>query len=215
MTKDQESIAAGNDYGQLGSLKPLNVTTRNACVPVQLYNIDLQIQANHSTNHSIAFPMNSLVKCLKKVPCLDEKYHPQVTFLGPRDEWMRKAGKYKYLYKMDAEIAYDWLWVWFDANHPSFQNCIIDTSNNVRDEMNHFTEKNIEEAITTTDPDITGISLVLDAEGEENSEGMCNIDHEAASPYTMHTAVLPKQSLIDANINSAIRATKRPKQRDS
>jgi hypothetical protein len=28
MTKDQESIAAGNDYGQLGSLKPLNGTTQ-------------------------------------------------------------------------------------------------------------------------------------------------------------------------------------------
>ncbi len=34
MTKDQESIAAGNYYGRLGSLKPLNGTTRNACVPV-------------------------------------------------------------------------------------------------------------------------------------------------------------------------------------
>ncbi len=34
MTKDQESIAAGNDYGQLGSSKSLNGTTRNACVPV-------------------------------------------------------------------------------------------------------------------------------------------------------------------------------------
>jgi hypothetical protein len=45
---------------------------------------------------------------------------------------------------------------------------------------------------------------MLDAEDEENSEGMCNIDHEAASPYTIHTAVLPKPSLIDANINSAI-----------
>ncbi len=65
MTKDQESIAGGNDYGRLGSLKPLNGTTRNACVPVQLYNIDLQIQANHSTNHSIAFSMNGPVECLK------------------------------------------------------------------------------------------------------------------------------------------------------
>jgi hypothetical protein len=46
----------------------------------------------------------------------------------------------------------------------------------------------------------------LDAEDEENSEGMCNIDHEAASPYTIHTAVLPKPSLIDANVNSAIMA---------
>ncbi len=35
---------------------------------------------------------------------------------------------------------------------------------------------------------------------------MCNIDHEAASPYTIHTAVLPKPSLINSNINSAIMA---------
>jgi hypothetical protein len=49
------------------------------------------------------------------------QYRPQVTFLGPWDEWMKKAGKYKNLYKMDTEIAYDWLWVWVDANHPSFQ----------------------------------------------------------------------------------------------
>ena len=93
-----------------------------------------------------------------------------------------------------------------DANHPSFQNCIIDTSDNVCDGMNHVTEKIIEEAITTTDPDIIGISLVLYTKDEENSEGMCNIDHEAATPYTVHTTVLPKPSLIDANINSAITA---------
>jgi hypothetical protein len=72
--------------------------------------------------------------------------------------------------------------------------------------MNHVTEKFIEEAITTTDPDIIGISLLLDAKDEENSEGMCNIDHEAASPYTIHTVVLPKPSLIDANVNLAIMA---------
>jgi hypothetical protein len=59
----------------------------------------------------------------------------------------------------------------------------------------------------TTDPDIIGILLVLDAKDEENSEGMCNIDHEAASPYTIHTAVLPKPSLVNANVNSAITAT--------
>ncbi len=114
---------------------------------------------------------------------------------------MKTAGKYKYLYEMDTEIAYNLLWVLVDANHPSFQNCIIDTSENVRDGMNHVTEKIIEEPITTTDPDIIGISSVLDAEDEENSKGMCNIDHEAASPYTIHTAVLPKPSLIDANVD--------------
>jgi hypothetical protein len=90
-------------------------------VPVQLYNINLQIQANHSTNHSIAFPMNGPMECLKKLLCLNEKYYPQVTFLGLQDEWMKKAGKYKYFYEMDTDIAYDWLRVWVDVNHPSFQ----------------------------------------------------------------------------------------------
>jgi hypothetical protein len=92
---------------------------------------------------------------------------------------------------MDTEIAYDWLRVWVNANHPCFQNCIIDTSDSIRDGLNLITKKFIEEAITTINPDIIGISSVLDAEDEENSEGMCNIDHEAASPYTIHTAVLP------------------------
>ncbi len=77
---------------------------------------------------------------------------------------------------------------------------------NVCDGLNHITEKIIEEVITTTDPDIIGISLVLDVKDEEISEGLCNIDHEAAFPYTIHTAVLPKPSLIDANVNSAITA---------
>jgi hypothetical protein len=96
--------------------------------------------------------------------------------------------------------------IWVDANYPSFRKCIIDTSDSVRDELNHITEEIIEEAITSTDPDIIGISSVLDAEDEENSEGMCNIDHEVPSPYTIHTAVLPKLSLINANVNSAITA---------
>jgi hypothetical protein len=84
-SNDQRSreYCSGNDYGRLGSYKPLNGTTRNACVPVRLYKIDLQIRANHSTNHSIAFPMNGPVECLKKLPCLDETFCPQVTFLGP------------------------------------------------------------------------------------------------------------------------------------
>ncbi len=35
---------------------------------------------------------------------------------------------------------------------------------------------------------------------------MCNIDHEVPSLYTIYTAVLPKPSLINANINLAITA---------
>jgi hypothetical protein len=51
--------------------------------------------------------MSCPVEFLKKLPYLDEKFCPQVTFLGPRDEWMKKAGKYKYLYKMDTDIDYN------------------------------------------------------------------------------------------------------------
>ena len=119
---------------------------------------------------------------------------------------MKKAGIYKHLYEMDTKIAYDWLRVWVNAKHPSFQNCTINTSDSVRDGLKLITEKIIEEAITTTDPYIINISLVLDAEDEENSERMCNIDHEVPSLYKIHTAVLPKPSLIDSNINSAIMA---------
>jgi hypothetical protein len=109
MTKDQESIAAGNDYGRLGNLKSLNGTTQNACTLVPLYNINLQIQANHSTNHSIAFSINGPMECSKVLPCVDADHRPQVTFLGPGDEWRKVAGKYKYLYEMDTETAYNWL----------------------------------------------------------------------------------------------------------
>ncbi len=83
MTKDQESIAAGNDYGRLGNLKSLNGTTQNVCTPVRLHNINLQIQANHSTNHSIAFPISGPMECSKVLPYVDANHRPQVTFLGP------------------------------------------------------------------------------------------------------------------------------------
>ena len=44
MIKNEESIAAGNDYGRLAHLKTLNGTTQNACVPIWLYSINLQIR---------------------------------------------------------------------------------------------------------------------------------------------------------------------------
>ncbi len=76
MTKDQESIAAGNDYGRLGNLKSLNGTTRSACTPVRLYNINLQIRANHPTNHSIAFPITGPMECSKVLPYVDANHRP-------------------------------------------------------------------------------------------------------------------------------------------
>jgi hypothetical protein len=34
--------------------------------------------------------MNGPVECLKKLPCIDERYPQQVIFLGPRDEWIKR-----------------------------------------------------------------------------------------------------------------------------
>ncbi len=56
------------------------------------------------------------------------------------------------------------------------------------------------------DPCIMGVSTIVDAEDEENAEGTSNVGHKSATPYTIHTAVLPKPSLIYANINSSINA---------
>ncbi len=53
---------------------------------------------------------------------------------------MKKAGKYKHLYEMDTNIAFDWVRVWVDAKHPSFQNCTIDTLDSVRDGLNLIKE---------------------------------------------------------------------------
>jgi hypothetical protein len=41
--------------------------------------------------------------------------------------------------KMDTEIVYDLLQVWIGANHSSFKECTIDTSDNVCYKINHVT----------------------------------------------------------------------------
>jgi hypothetical protein len=71
----------------------------------------------------------------------------------------------------------------------------VDTSNNVSYKMNNVTNEIVEEAITTSNPGIIGILSILDADIFENAEGVKDIDHKSATPYTIHTAVLPKPSL--------------------
>ncbi len=150
--------------------------------------------------------MTGPIECSKVLLCIDLDHQPQVTFLGPRDEWYKVAGKYKYLYEMDTETAYNWLQVWVGAKHPSFEGCTIDTFKNVCLQMDRVTNQIVQEAITMDDPPIMGVSAIVDAEDEENAEGISNIDHKSATPYTIHTAVLPKPSLIDANVNTSINA---------
>ena len=62
---------------------------------------------------------------------MDHDHQPQVTFLGPTDEWCKAVGKYTHLYNMDTENAYNWLRVWFDAKNPSFAGFVINTLDTV------------------------------------------------------------------------------------
>jgi hypothetical protein len=158
--------------------------------------------------------MNGPVECSKVLPCVNSDHWPQVTFLGPKDEWRKVAGRYKYLYEMDAENAYDWLCVWVDAKHPSFEGCSFNTSNDVRLQMKNVTNEIVQDAITTNESTIIGVSTMLDAENEENTEIMNDANYTSA-PYRIHTAVLPKPSLIDATVSSAIDATRKIIQPDN
>ena len=64
----------------------------------------------------------------------------------------------------------------------------------------------MQNAITTNDSTITGVSsTMLDAANEENIEIM-NVTNDTSSSYRVHSAVLPKPSLIDAFVNSAMTA---------
>jgi hypothetical protein len=65
----------------------------------------------------------------------------------------------------------------------------IDKSEDAQTRINNVTNEIVQEAITTENPDIVGMSATLDAEDEEDIGEMNNIDHKSASPYTIHTAV--------------------------
>jgi hypothetical protein len=51
----------------------------------------------------------------------------------------------------------------------------------------------VQEAITRNDPHMMGVSTIVDAEDEENAEGTSNVDYKSATPYTIHTAILPNR----------------------
>jgi hypothetical protein len=63
--------------------------------------------------------------------------------------------------------TYNWLRVWVDAKHPSFEGCSLNTSDDVRLQMNNVTNKIVQDTITTNDSTIIGVSTMLDAKNEE------------------------------------------------
>ena len=73
---------------------------------------------------------------------------------------------------MDTENAYSWLYFWVGAKHHSFEGCPVNTSDEIRQQMNSVTKEIMQNAITTDDSTITGVSTMLDAVNEDNIEIM-------------------------------------------
>ncbi len=63
--------------------------------------------------------------------------------------------------------------------------------------MNRVMDQIVQGAITMDDPHIMGVSTIVDAEDEENAEGTSDVDHKSATPYTIHTAVLPIRAALE------------------
>ncbi len=89
------------------------------------------------------------------------------------------------------------------ANHPSFEGCTVNTSDDLCLQMNNLTNEIVQDTITTDDSTIACVSTMLDDENEDNAEIINGINGKS-SPCMIHTVVLPKTSLIDATVNLAI-----------
>jgi hypothetical protein len=115
------SLASGCDFGRLKRFPIMNQTTLSVVCPIRNFNIDLMIKPNHSTGHSICFPSNGPNEASKVLPSMDSSRLPQVTFLGPKERWRVIRKKWKKLYHIDCNKAYEALRVWTGLDNPNFK----------------------------------------------------------------------------------------------
>ena len=196
------SLANGYDYGRRSSLPILNGTTRSAIVPCRIYNIDLNFKANHSTGHSIAFPSDGPSQTSKILPWCDAKVQPQITFLGPKEQWRKEKLTYRYLYELNVKNAYEWLDVWIKLGNPMFSYITVDRSAEKYSQLEKVTADIENNAIITTSKNIVNIDEMLRI--EEPNDKPCKTNTPA--PLIQHSAVLPKPTLVNINDNCAIDA---------
>jgi hypothetical protein len=201
------SIANGHDYGRQGSLPKLNATTLNAIIPCRCFNIDIKLMGNHSTGHSIAFPCDGPVETSKILPCHSPDNCPQVTFIGPKEAWRKAKKMYKYLYSLDVEEAYRWLRVWKELKNPFFENVTVDESKNLQRSLRQVTDQIERDAIVTNSRDVIEMATLAQSEDDDVAEIQSdNLSDNSSSPLIIHSAVLPKPSLVEVGMNYAVEA---------
>ena len=203
-TGHKYSLANGHDYGcGLQSLPKLTPTMLNAILPARAFNINILIRPNHSTAHSIVFPSDGPVEVAKVLPHATPDQRPQVTFLGSRDAWRKAKGRYRSLYELDVSGTYSWLRTWVALGHPQFADIEIDNSGPMHERLATEAAAIENDAIANDDTDIAAMSAHMDFEDNDDIE---NTGNTTIIPDLVHAAVLPKPSLINSGINTALTA---------
>ena len=208
------SIASGHDYGRRLHFPDVNGTTLSAVCPVRNYNIDVLLKANHATGHSICFPSNGPTESSKELPCVDPDRIPHVTFLGPKDKWRKQKGKWKHLYQLDCDKAYEALRIWVGLRNPAFDGIKIEDTKekraNLLDKVSNLVQYTM---VITEDPAVAGISCFVDEQdSEETGENKSDTSGirveddrvDGTEGQLVHSAVLPQQSLATTGKNSGI-----------
>ena len=163
------SIASGHDYGRLKKFPKINGVTLGAVVTVRNYNISLSIKSNHSTGNSICFPSNGAVQTAKHLPVVDVDRIPHVTFLGPKDRWRKEKKRWRHLYRLDSEMAYEALRIWRGLNNTTFDGVEVNDTPGNRAALERKALELIEQSlIISENPTVQGVSDAAEADYNEN-----------------------------------------------
>ena len=82
------SIANGYDYGRISNLPDLNLVTKNSISLVRIVRKTINLNSQTHSSYARKFNSNGPQVCAKTIlEALDEKYIPQVTFIGSKDKW--------------------------------------------------------------------------------------------------------------------------------
>jgi hypothetical protein len=166
------SLASGHDYGRLSKFPNISGVTLRSILPVQIYNIDILVKANHAKGHCICFPSNGPVESAKELPCIDLERIPRLTFLGPQDRWRKEEGRWSHLCEFDYEDAHEALRILVALKNPAFEGITIINSAEKRASLEKILRELKEEALTVID-DETAVGISNAAEDGEDPEGGC------------------------------------------
>ncbi|OWY96484.1 hypothetical protein PHMEG_00033238 [Phytophthora megakarya] len=179
------SIASGHDY---------------VSASLQFDALVITASEKHTVSHSICFPSSGPAACSSVLPCTSEDCIPNVTFIGPHDEWRVVKKKYKNLYELPVQGMYAWRRV-LAYTHSYFKENDIQIDESVE-------AKN---AVVELESTIESTMEIL------TSEQACSLDDQIFSerygdeyrgttgsePVISRTAVLKSADAFDLNVSNA------------